>query len=98
LITAGGCAAQLVQQAWDAIDNFFAAWTPSFGDSAHRKRWKELETFRDWVRATQTSVYQDAGADGEDPERYANAAITTCTAQRYLQGDVVYPPGYIYAF
>ena len=54
LIATGKCSADVVQQAWIAIDTFFTSWTANFGDPAHQKRWKELETFRDWVRAMQS--------------------------------------------
>ena len=54
LIATGKCSAEVVQQAWIAVDTFFASWTANFGDPAHQKRWKELGTFKDWVRAMQS--------------------------------------------
>lgn len=53
-IATGRCSLEEIRLAWIAIDTFFAAWTANFGDPAHQKRWRELKTFRDWVRATQS--------------------------------------------
>ena len=52
-IAAGNCSSEVVQRAWRAIDCFFAAWVDNLGDPAHRRRWRELKTFRDWVQATE---------------------------------------------
>ena len=53
-IATGSCTAGLVHRAWVAIDSFFETWTGHFGDPAHRRRWRALQTFRDWVRATKS--------------------------------------------
>lgn len=55
-IAGGKCSIEYVNRAWAAIDSFFAAWTAPFGDPKHQRRWHELEVFRDWVRASTSTV------------------------------------------
>lgn len=62
-IATDNCAPGLVKRAWMAIDSFFGLWAGDFGDPAHRRRWRTLQTFRDWVRATQLDKAAESVGD-----------------------------------